>query len=214
MIARLFLVSALALLLLHAGCRKAAVEAYRVPKEKDPEMSVATTANSANNGGTKEAPPSTGAMATTPVPTAEGAELSWTAPAAWKQKPPAPMRKGSYAVPGGGAEDGDLSITAFPGDVGGELANVNRWRGQVQLAPIAEADLQKEVNYVEHGGLRFGIVDIASTGANARRILGAYVAFGGATWFFKLAGPDTVVANAKPAFLAFLETVKPAPTTP
>jgi hypothetical protein len=30
-----------------------------------------------------------------------------------------------------------------------------------------------------------------------------------AMWFFKLTGPDAVVARAKPAFLDFLQTVKP-----
>jgi len=36
------------------------------------------------------------------------------------------------------------------------------------------------------------------------------VPFEGATWFFKLMGPDKVVAQQKTAFMAFLDTVKPA----
>jgi hypothetical protein len=210
MIARSVLVIALLLPPLCTGCRKANVESYRVPKEKDAEMPIATAAPSANAGGTTEAPPPSAApMANTPVPTAEGAELTWTAPREWTQKPPAPMRKATFAIPSGSG-DAELSITAFPGDVGGELANVNRWRGQVQLAPITEADLAKEVTRVEHNGLKFGLADVVATGPNPRRILGASVPFGGATWFFKMAGSDAAISAAKPAFLAFLETVKPA----
>jgi len=150
-------------------------------------------------------------MAGTPVPTAAGAGLAWTAPADWKPKPASAMRKGSYAVPGDGGAEADLSITAFPGDVGGEVANVNRWRNQLQLPPLSEADVAAVVTRVEHNGLTFTFVDVASAGAeHPQRIVGAMVPFEGATWFFKLLGPATAVAQAKPAFEKFLATVKPS----
>ncbi len=207
MIARFLSVTALVMSLLAVGCHKATIESYRIPKEKDPEMPMAAggaqPAADTNTGGGN-------AMANTAVPTVDGTGLSWTAPSDWKQQPTSAMRKGSYLVPGDGGEDGDLSITAFPGDVGGELANVNRWRGQVQLPPIAEADLDAQIVRVKHNGLEIAVVDLTSTGDKPHRILGAMVPFGGATWFIKLSGPDVVVGHAKPAFLDFLETVRPA----
>ena len=73
------------------------------------------------------------AMADTPVPDGLGRGPSpGLRRPTWVVKPPAPMRKATFGVPAGSAE-ADLSITAFPGDVGGELANINRWRGQVGL---------------------------------------------------------------------------------
>jgi hypothetical protein len=48
------------------------------------------------------------------------------------------------------------------------------------------------------------------TGATPQRILGVMVPFECATWFFKLMGPDKVVAQEKTAFLQFIETIKPA----
>jgi hypothetical protein len=215
MIARSLFVTASVMLLACSGCRKATVESYRIPKEKDPEMPMASApgANAGGEAGAPMAPPGGGSMANTPVATAQGAELTWKAPDGWKDKPGSAMRKGSYRVPGPGGAEGDLSVTAFPGDVGGELANVNRWRSQVQLPPIAEADLASAVTRDEHDGLRFGVVDVTGSGPNPQRILGAFVPYGGATWFFKLAGPDAVIAEAKPAFLAFLQTVKPAGVT-
>jgi hypothetical protein len=149
-------------------------------------------------------------MAATPVATASGAGLTWTAPAAWIAKAGSAMRKGSYAVGSAGAE-ADLSITAFPGDVGGEVANVNRWRGQVALPPLAEAEIAGAVTRFTSNDLAITIVDCAGTGAGAQRILGAIVPFGGATWFFKLSGPDATVAQARPDFLAFVKTVKAPP---
>jgi len=146
-------------------------------------------------------PPPPG-MASTPVPTATGQALVWTAPAPWTPKPGSAMRKGSYAISGPEGA-GDLSITAFPGDVGGNLANVNRWRGQLQLPPVT--DLTGAVQPLEVNGLNLLVFDAANGGS---RILGAIVPRPGETWFFKLTGPDALVAREKPAFLDFLRTVK------
>jgi hypothetical protein len=206
---RPFLIPCTAMVLLCAACRDAKVASYRVPKEKDQQMpGVAADAGAPANA----AAPAPG-MAATPVATASGAGLTWTAPAAWKAKAPSAMRKGSYAVSGAGGE-ADLSITAFPGDVGGELANLNRWRGQISLPPLAEGEAAAAVTRQAQGDLALTIVDFGATGANAQRIVGAMVPFGGATWFFKLMGPDAVVTEAKPAFLEFLKTVKTAPAAP
>ena len=148
-------------------------------------------------------------MAGTAVPTAQGTGLAWTAPAHWQVKPATAMRKGSYTVPGEAGAAADLSITAFPGDVGGEPANVNRWRGQVSLPPLGEGDIAGAVTRLNENGLAIGVVDFAGTGANPQRILGAMVPHEGSTWFFKLTGPDALVAKEKPAFLEFLKTIKP-----
>ncbi|HZZ20009.1 MAG TPA: hypothetical protein VFE25_11590, partial [Opitutaceae bacterium] len=112
--------------LLLSACGDDKVAVYRVPKEKDPEAPMNAPADAA-------APADAGAgasMADTAVPTASGADLAWTTPSDWVVKPPAPMRKATFGVPAGGSQ-AELSVTAFPGDVGGDLANVNRWRGQI-----------------------------------------------------------------------------------
>lgn len=193
----------LALSLFLAACREEKVESYRVPKEKDPDMPMAAGAGSMPPGVTEAG---AGTMAGASVDVAAGPGLTWTAAAGWRAKPASAMRKGSYDVPGEGGASADLSITAFPGDVGGELANVNRWRGQVQLPPFSDADLAGGVTRLAQNGLSFAVVDFAG---HQQRILGAMVSFGGDTWFFKLMGPDAVVGPAKPAFMEFLKTVKP-----
>jgi len=209
----------LSLSLLIAACRDSNVDAYRVPKEKDVALrdTVATATSTPATGpaGAPVAAPGAG-MAGTPVATASGPGLSWTAPAAWQSKPLGAMRKGSYNITGEAGASADLSITAFPGAVGGEFANVNRWRGQLGLAPIAEADLTSAVTHLSQNGLTLTFVDLAGTeAANPQRMLGAMVPYDGAMWFFKLSGPDALVVATRPAFLEFLKTVKaPAPANP
>ena len=198
-----------------AACREAKVASYRVPKEKDPVPTLPPAG--AGAGDAAAAPGGAGmaggsAMANTAVPTASGPELTWTAPAGWVAKAPSAMRKATYAVPGNGAgADGDFSVTAFPSDVGGELANINRWRGQVHLDPLTEADVAKTVTRLDANGLHLTYVDFGGGEGPSVRMLGAIVPYAGATWFFKL-GPasDALITREKPAFEAFLKSLTPA----
>lgn len=193
--------------LVFAGCRDREITSYRAPKDKPPAMRPAAPAGNLPadhppvGGGT----PSPGSdMANTAVPTASGNALVWTAPTGWAPKALGSMRKGSYTIKGDGAE-ADLSITAFPGDTGGLEANLNRWRGQVGLSPAP--DVLTAVESIPANGLQFAVVDYANNGT---RLLGAVVSFGGNTWFFKLMGPDALVAGQKTYFLDFIRTVRPS----
>jgi hypothetical protein len=190
--------------LLLSACGDEKVSTYRVPKEKDAELPMAA----AEAGPQADAPAVPGAsMADTAVPTASGQDLAWQAPPQWTSKPAGAMRKATYAVPGDGA-DSDLSITAFPGDVGGELMNVNRWRGQLGLPPLRPEELDASVSRVEANGLKMTLVELASQGdPNGKAMIGAMVPVGGSTWFFKLTGPGASIRSSKPAFLEFLHTV-------
>lgn len=203
------LATGLTMLVAVTGCQKEEISTYRVAKETvqaapsaaAPAAAPAPAPASSGTGGTS--------MANTPVATASGNALVWTAPAGWTAKAAGSMRKGSYAVKGDGGE-ADMAITAFPGDVGGDLANLNRWRGQIGLPAVGQAEFDRETQHLDRNGLHMTVVDIVGTGANAQRILGAMVPHQGATWFFKLSGPDALVAGQKKAFLALLDTIKPA----
>lgn len=183
-----------------ASCREAQVATYRIPKENDTPPPVAAAAAPAVMGA------DTGGLV---VASTETGGLTWTAPAAWKAKPGSAMRKGSYAIGAEGGPVADLAITAFPGDVGGDLANVNRWLGQLGRPPVAAAELAAVLTPLPGAGVAMQVVDLAGGTAEAPlRMLGAIVPHQGATWFFKLTGPDAVVAPEKAAFLEFLKTVK------
>ena len=185
-----------------AACRDAQVTSYRIPKEHD-----ATAPASA-------AQPAPGAPAAGPAVSVAAkpvSELTWSAPAAWKPKPASSMRRGSFDVGEGTGPFADLAITAFPGNVGGDLANVNRWRGQVDLPAITEAELSAALQPISANGLAIQLADLTGGPADKPvRMLGAIIPFDGATWFFKLTGPAAVVAAEKARFLEFLATVRPS----
>ena len=189
------------------GCRDREVTAYRAPKDpspKQPEMPAGHPPMGQPPAAGEPVAAAPGAM-TGAVPTAEGAALVWTAPANWTPKALGSMRKGSYSIAGDAGTMADLAITAFPGDTGGLFANVNRWRGQVGLGPIEAAQLETNTQAVEANGLKMVIVDATGSG---NTLIGAIVPYNGQTWFFKLLGPEALVAREKPAFKEFLNTVK------
>lgn len=204
MLSRRFRLVLLSLPLCLGACRDSRVAAYRIPKENDPPAPAAPTQMTASPGGPLAA-------------SAEAGGLVWTAPVAWKVIAGSAMRKGSYAIGPEGGPVADLAITAFPGNVGGDLANVNRWLGQLARPPITEAELPATLTPFSANGLAMQVVDLTGGTAEAPlRMLGVIVPQAGSTWFFKLTGPDSLVAQEKSAFLEFLKTVKPAvaPTVP
>lgn len=134
------------------------------------------------------------------------ADASWTAPGDWEPIPGSPIRKATYRV-GGEAE---MAITAFPGDVGGLSANVNRWRRQLGLSPAGEAEIQAALQILEVDGYPAHLVRLSSAPADgsAEAVLGLIVAAPDSTWFFKMTGPAAVLEQQEDALLRFAETIE------
>ena len=182
-----------AILLVSAGCGPGddKITVYRIPKETQP---TAPQESVADNIGA--AP-----------------DVHWKAPSAWEEQPATGFRKGSFLVRGANGETADVSVISFPATAGGLLANVNRWRDQLKLAPIsneAEAGTPTKVD-----GHDMFFVDLVSeqpmsASGSKSRILGGIFPISGATWFFKMAGPDELVGSQRETFQAFLQSVQVA----
>jgi hypothetical protein len=130
------------------------------------------------------------------------APIRWTVPAGWEEKPASGIRRGSFDIKGEKAGKAEVVITSFPGEVGGVLANVNRWRSELALAPVEAGDLASEPVTVD--SFQGKLFDIA--GASARTVV-ALIPRNGDSWFIKLRGDTAIVATAKPAFLEFLKSI-------
>lgn len=139
-----------------------------------------------------------------PAPAAGGA-LTWKLPDGWTASPNPGARYATITIPGPNDTKAELAITKFPGDVGGDLANVNRWRGQIGMEPVDAAALAPLVTKITAGPKTIQLVDCS--GPNVRCAAG-WVRHGAETWFFKLTGPDALVGAEKAKFAAFLESVR------
>jgi hypothetical protein len=101
-------------------------------------------------------------------------------------------------------------VIPLGGMAGTDPANVNRWRGQVGLGPLAEAEVSKLAEKVSVGAESADLYDLAGTApgnGEAQRILGVILHRDDTAWFFKMTGDAGLVEQQKPAFIAFLKTV-------
>jgi hypothetical protein len=138
---------------------------------------------------------------TAPVPV-NTTPLQWTTPPGWQKLAPTSVRRGNFLVPGPDDKKAEVTITSFPGDVGGALANVNRWRQEVGLGEITEKEIASDKAVVDSNEGK--LYEFA--GATQRTVV-AMIPRDGSSWFFKMRGDSAVVAGAKPAFLEFLKSV-------
>jgi hypothetical protein len=154
----------------------------------------------------KSKSPQMAAMPPMPAQSSGGApQIKWKAPADWKEVPASAMRYASFNVSGENGSKLDISVVTFPGTGGGDAENVNRWRGQIGLAPLDEKDAAASIVPVKSGTADFLTVDI--TGSDSR-VITAWTRRDGRTWFFKMSGPSPMVENEKTKFLDFLRSIQ------
>ena len=114
------------------------------------------------------------------------------------------MRLASYKVNDGQGNELDFSVTSFPGDVGGLLANVNRWLGQIGVQPTDEEGLKQFVRPITIDGIPAQLVEASSAD---KTLYAAILMRDNRSWFFKLIGNKTLAEKEKQNFSAFLESV-------
>ena len=139
------------------------------------------------------------------------AQPNWAVPSEWKEIPGGQFLVAKFVLPGGGAAPTAVNVSKSPGDGGGLLANVNRWRGQLGLQPVVEADLATQTQSLDLPGGKGTLADI--TGQDAKsgqkaRLLAVVVPRPGQTWFYKLMGDAQVVQQEKDAFMKFVQGVQ------
>ena len=127
-------------------------------------------------------------------------------PAGWSELPPRPFRVVNLQV--AGHEDATCHLTPLSGDGGGLLANVNRWRSQIGLPGIGEADLARLPTH-KFFNSRAVFLDLAGTYAGMGQsgakedwgLMGLLLVSNQASLFLKMQGPAAVLQKEKKHFL-------------
>ncbi len=136
--------------------------------------------------------------------------LQWKTPSGWKEIPPGEVRVASFKVMDTDGKQADVSVVPLPGEAGGDLGNVNRWRGQVGLPPVSEENLKKLAQSVELSGQPADLYeqDGKNPAGDPTRILAVIQRRDGTAWFFKMTGDSQLVAREKPNFIEFLKSIQ------
>jgi hypothetical protein len=139
-----------------------------------------------------------------PPPATPQAALKWSLPKGWSEAPGGgTMRFATFKAPYAKVE---ATVVVLPGPAGGELANVNRWRGQIGLPALAdEPSLAKSRTMLKTRAGAVNVYDFTSDGPTKSRLVAGYISTpDGNTWFLKLTGDADAVAKAKPEFMTIL----------
>ena len=193
-----------AMALAMVSCNNDKIEVYKIPKDG---INVAIQSESEGL-----APP-------------PGNPAQWTKPDGWSEQPLSEMRLGSFKVDGSNSASADVSVIAFPGEAGGLISNINRWRGQLQLAPLDEDQLAQRTQRTEVDHVPTYLVDFqtAENAPKPSRILGAVFQSADRTWFVKMTGPPELLERQHQNFLDFVKSFRfsspaviepPAPAAP
>jgi len=175
------------------ACGREEVSHFRVPKRSPPPHEAVASASLE-----RDAP--------APPQRSGGASLRWTLPAGWTESAGGSMRFATFTPPVPGKID--ASVVVLPGPAGGELANVNRWRGQIGLAPIDEAGLQRSRKVLKTKAGPFAVYDFASEGKPGSRLIAGLTVAQGKTWFVKITGDATAVAAARDDFMKLIGSLR------
>lgn len=198
------------LILATGGCEREQPTSYLIPKEDRGAPTLTSTdsvkqAPAANTN--THADTNNGPMRVLPgmaEAAAEAGSIRYSVPTGWEELPPSGIRKVNLVVED---EDGraELTVLVFPGDVGGHLANINRWREQIDLPPVDDEALSSFTQpyaISQHRGLYVRLE------GGAQSILGGLLPFHGFTWFFKFQGSSSTVLSNETQMKAFLDSVR------
>lgn len=121
------------------------------------------------------------------------------------------MRRASFVISRDG-QRADVLVASFPGEVGGLLANVNRWRGQVGLGPIGAEALKECATPMRVGGHDGHWIDArgetrSAGGPVPQRIIAVICVRDGHSWFFKIQGGAPLVDHEEENFRGFIGSV-------
>jgi hypothetical protein len=157
------------------------------------------------------ATPLMSAAADSAVAGAAGGKPDWQVPAGWQEVSGGGFLVAKFIVPGADNSQAAVNVSTSQGDGGGLAGNINRWRGQLGLSPLAGAELTQAISELDTTGGKASVVDFsgkdARTGQNAR-LVGVVVPQADRTWFYKIMGNEQVVETQKSAFTKFVQTAK------
>ena len=139
-----------------------------------------------------------------------GNKPTWTVPANWSEGQLAQFLVAKFIIAGADGAAAAVNVSSLAGDGGGLLANVNRWRAQLGLAPLAEADLAN-LPVIDASGSKATLIEFSGTDARTgkpAKLFGVVLPLGGQTWFYKLMGDENIVAQQKDALIQFVQSAK------
>ncbi len=179
-------------IILTLGCSEPIVETYTIAKEAPDEKLIPVVQNQK-----MQALPGMEAY------TKSAPSLQYETPLGWNELKPTSIRKANFSIKNNLGE-AEISVTVFPGDVGGLLANINRWRNQIGLQTVEASNLNTLIEPLE---ISKNLGYFTKLNGNKQSILGGILPLNDATWFIKMQGSILCVDAETENFKGFLLSI-------
>jgi hypothetical protein len=138
------------------------------------------------------------------------AKVTYDTPPGWAPAEGSPVSLVNFTVAGAAEGEGaTVNVTPLGNFAGREAMLVNMWRNQVGSEPLSPEEAARTLSDVPVAGETGKIFEVSGTrDGKTRRLVTAMLSRDDGTWFFKLAGDESVVQAQKPAFLTFLKSFR------
>ena len=148
--------------------------------------------------------PSRPAPETSPAPAPK-----FRLPDGWSEAEPVRFSRLTFEVRDG-QQQVKITVTDLPAASNPLLDNVNRWRGMMQLPPLAEAELPQQVRSIQVDDVSGSYVELSTPAeaAKPQALLGVVAYRGDQAWFVKLQGDATLASREKSRFEEFVKSLQ------
>ena len=130
--------------------------------------------------------------------------LEWQRPKSWVELEPTQFRLANFGVPG----EVQCFLSILPGEAGGVLMNLNRWRQQLDVEPIAEQDLESLQRLPMLGSDAIVMDVVGKASGAARKLTGLVLVAEDSVVFVKMLGSPAAVDAERGHFEQFVHSVR------
>ena len=133
-------------------------------------------------------------------------DIGWEKPNQWKEVAGHSMRLASFIAPFSSGE-GDVSVTTFAGESGGIGPNVNRWLGQIGLANLSDAEIEKMAINKDGNLGQYSYFKLINSQNPSSAILAAIYSLNQRTVFVKLSSTFVGINELEQDFKNFCSSI-------
>ncbi len=135
--------------------------------------------------------------------------LTYETPDGWIPGRIGGLRKAAFEIAAEG-QHAEMTVIDLAPAAAELLPNINRWRGQIQLDKMTQAQLDEQLQKIEVDGNQGQYIDLVGPAdAKPRQaMLGVIALAEGRAWFFKLKGDAKLVAQEKNRFEDFVRSLR------
>jgi hypothetical protein len=168
-----------------AGCGREDIQTYQIPKEPaEPPSETAPTVKPTNNHA--------GSII----------EFKSDLPAGWQRKQGSGMRKAGYSIEGTSIDFYLISLA-----MGDLVSNVNRWRGQIDMAPASADAIQEATQTFLIDGHSTNYIEIYNED-DGKGIIAAIIDLAPQYWYFTAKGSAAELKANAEDIGSFLKSIR------